>query len=402
MALPADVPVGALLAGVVEGCEEQKAPSPQEAARWRLEGAGGPLEPRASLFQAGVREGAVLRLRRFESAPAGEPAARPAAGATLPEPMPLSGRLRAAVQALMSARPLEEAGPGESAAQRLSLPRSAGAVERVQSAWTASDHRRRLDEAIRTPRLNRCATIAVVSPKGGVGKTTTSIMLGTLLAMVRSERVVAIDTNPDHGTLGRSLAPEHPIFVDDILEVIDQPALTVTMLDRCLARSAHGMLVLPAPNEPQRMDALDGAAYDKVIRRLQEMASILVLDCGAGMQDPVTRAAMAAADQLVLVTDADPATAGLVADVARRLPPGTPYVLVVNKLPRRGARLDLQRLAGELGGAAPIVAVEADSDAAGALVVGDFTWEGSPPAWQVAIRELAAHLAGGWSALEPD
>ena len=247
---------------------------------------------------------------------------------------------------------------------------------------------------IAAPRLSHCVTIAVASPKGGVGKTTTSIMLGTLLAMVRSDRVVAVDTNPDHGTLGRSLAPEHEIFVDDLLSVVDQPALTVTMLDRFLARAPHGMLVLPAPTEPERMDQLDGEAYARVIHRLQEMVNILVLDCGAGMRDPVTRTALESADQVVLVSDADPATASLVADVARRLPAEASYAMVVNKLPRHGSRLNLEHLSDR-----GLVQIEADGEAAARVSLGDFTWEDSPSEWRLAVRQLAAFLAADWEAL---
>jgi len=47
-------------------------------------------------------------------------------------------------------------------------------------------------------------TIAVVSPKGGLGKTSTTALLGSLLARVRHERMVAVDTNPDYGSLGRA------------------------------------------------------------------------------------------------------------------------------------------------------------------------------------------------------
>src|SRR5438067_2547088 len=78
----------------------------------------------------------------------------------------------------------------------------------------------RLADVIAAPRLARCVTIAVVSPKGGVGKPTTAALLGSLFAMIRSDRVVAVDSNPDHGTLGRSLTAEHAVFVDDLLEVI--------------------------------------------------------------------------------------------------------------------------------------------------------------------------------------
>ena len=57
--------------------------------------------------------------------------------------------------------------------------------------------RRRIDllSRIRTPNP-RCQRIAVVSLKGGVGKTTTVGVLGGTLAAMRADRVVAVDANP--------------------------------------------------------------------------------------------------------------------------------------------------------------------------------------------------------------
>ena len=43
--------------------------------------------------------------------------------------------------------------------------------------------------------------IAVLSLKGGVGKTTTTSGLGATLASVHGDRVIAVDANPDLGTL---------------------------------------------------------------------------------------------------------------------------------------------------------------------------------------------------------
>lgn len=429
MAVPADIPLGSVMASIVEGLEGAVAGSAAELERWHLASPGGQiLNPRASLMEAGVGEGAVLQLRRHqfqEQAPveAPPPPAPPALAlapppvldetppeplggpghAALPEPIPFGRRLRAVAGALVSAEPYrgqeEPAEETPASARRLSVRTPASPIGRAQAAWAASDYQRRLDSVIAAPRLNQCVTIAVVSPKGGVGKTTTSIMLGTLLAMVRSDRVVALDTNPDHGTLGRSLAPDHSVFVDDLLGVVDQPALTVSMLDRFLARAPHGMLVLPAPTEPERMDLLDGEAYQRVIQRLQEMVNILVLDCGAGMRDSVTRTALAHADQVVLVSDADPATASLVADVARRMPESASYALVINKLPRHGSRLNLEHLSEDVPGAGAVIKIGADGAAAARLSVGEFTWENSPIEWQVAVRELAAHLAADWESL---
>jgi len=67
-----------------------------------------------------------------------------------------------------------------------------------------------------------------------VGKTTTTTLLGSLFALLRRDRVVAIDTNPDFGSLGRQLAPEHTVFVDDLYEVLEEPELTATALDNHL------------------------------------------------------------------------------------------------------------------------------------------------------------------------
>jgi len=49
--------------------------------------------------------------------------------------------------------------------------------------------------------MTRPNTVAVISPKGGVGKTTISFVLGNLLASELRMRVVALDANPDFGTL---------------------------------------------------------------------------------------------------------------------------------------------------------------------------------------------------------
>ena len=90
-------------------------------------------------------------------------------------------------------------------------------IAQAREAWRNTDYQHQLDELILAPRLRRCATIAVISPKGGVGKTTTAALLGSLLAFLRRDRVVAVETNPDWGSLGRRLAPDHPVFIDDLL-----------------------------------------------------------------------------------------------------------------------------------------------------------------------------------------
>src|SRR5690606_37885399 len=59
--------------------------------------------------------------------------------------------------------------------------------------------------------------VVVMSIKGGVGKTTTAAMLGRTLAEWRGDRVVALDTNPDMGTLGDRLVGATDVTVRGLL-----------------------------------------------------------------------------------------------------------------------------------------------------------------------------------------
>lgn len=395
-----------------------------------------PLPGTSSLSECGVVDGTLLKLQSVqrEEAPAPDPAVvayedfereeneaelQRRAGfplrrtrLALPDAPTLGERVSACASAFFSKEPPESAFKPQLSAddahdpapvarpQDLAVQRPPSRRNRARAAWRATSYMRRLDDIIIAPRLRRCATIAVVSPKGGVGKTTTTALLGSLLARVRHERIVAVDTNPDYGSLGRALTPDHRVFVDDLVDVLDHPGLTVTELDRKLGRAFDGLLVLPAPTDPSRMAKLDKAAYGKVFERLKTIVGGLVLDCGTGLQEPAAQAAIEAADQIVLITDAEPSTASLVAEAAQLLKrAGPPMFLVVNKLPRKGARLDLEMLSRAVPDARALVPVSAEPTHASALAAGEWSWDGAPDAWQVSLRELAAVMVADWPGL---
>ena len=290
------------------------------------------------------------------------------------------------------------AGSPRSVALTLAQPPSR--PDRVRRRWRALDHLGQLDALIAAPRLARCATVALVSPKGGVGKTTVTALLGTLLSLLRRDPVVAVDTNPDFGSLGRVLTPDQDWYVDDLLGLIDDATLSLTSLDARLGRAVHGLLVVPAPTDPTRMTALDEDSYRRVITRLKDFFSLILLDCGTGLQDHAARAAIAAADQVVLITDGEPATASLVAQAAELLDPlRRPLTIVVNRMPRRGWRLDLEQLARYVPAARGVVVVPDEPRAAAGLSSGGFDWRDAPQSWQVALRSLAVVRSSDWSRL---
>lgn len=396
---------------------------PADAAgveRWALGPlAGEPLSPTATLAEIGVLDGSILRL---------EPAARwEASGAPLPLTVaPLDDGLRPQerTQAQLPARhgvvgrlgvalgqltargtpagelDAPEFEPGRPVPPALLTSAGRGPLERLRTGWRDSDYQSQLDAAIRQPRLRRCVTIAVMSPKGGVGKTTLTVLLGGLFAHLRRDRIVAVDSNPDFGSLGRCLTPGHDIFVDDLLEVIDSPELTATALDTHLGRAIHGLMVLPAPTDPDRMALLDQEAYTRVLRKLQDLVGMVILDCGTGLHDPASRAALHVADQVVLVTDADPATASLVAEAAALIKrEGVPIWMVVNKMPAVRARLKVASLEDYVPFVRGLVVLSTENRSAQRVAAGTFDWRDAPDSWKLSVRELTAVLAAAWPVL---
>ncbi|HEU4488382.1 MAG TPA: EsaB/YukD family protein [Actinomycetota bacterium] len=440
--LPSDAPLNKLLPDLVELVGPAPADRTNgEPTMWSLAPASGlPLPPASSLRSSGILEGATLYLspwRQKDPKPSPVPDAHKLSPpqrtrAVLPERMSFVRRLgatfRAAIELPAPEQPsplydfthaepngyeakepaLPVAGPTPASLTKLRTP---PASQRARRKWRATNYLERLDEAIATPRLKRCVTIAVVSPKGGVGKTTTTALLGTLLALLRRDRVVAIDTNPDYGSLGRVLAPGQTICVDDVLQQfgsaeagsldpIGNSRLSLTELDAQLGRAPHGLMVLPAPSDPSRMQKLDYDSYVEIIKRLKDFVGVVVLDCGTGLQDAAARAAMTTCDQLVLVTDAEPAAASLVAEAAVLLGKARkPITLVVNKMPQSGSSLDLERFCRFVPHAQGMCVLPNEPVAAARLATAEFSWRDAPDSLQRACRELAVALIADWPRL---
>ena len=238
--------------------------------------------------------------------------------AVLPPRLTTVQRLERALLAIVAPAPPRASTPAlhtsaSAPPDAFTLTARSSPAHRLREAWQRSQYGHQLDERILAPRLRRCVTIAVVSPKGGVGKTFITALLGSLLAYLRRDRVVAVDANPDFGSLGRRLVPDHPVFIDDLLAgPLPTESLSVTSLDAQLGRGPDGLMVAPAPTDPTRAKRSTRPPTAPCSNASREFAGTLVLDCGTGLDAPPARAALGCADQLVLVTDDQPDTASLV------------------------------------------------------------------------------------------
>jgi putative peptide zinc metalloprotease protein len=175
--------------------------------------------------------------------------------------------------------------------QRLLNPRARSRVEE-------EERHRQLIALCRT-QVRGCRRIAVISRKGGIGKTTTALMLGHQFANLRDDRVLALDANPDAGSLGDRVPSETRGTVTDILHDADRLD-DYADLRRLTSRAQSGLEVVASDNDPRITEALGEEDYRRVLNVLADHYSVLVCDTGTGVLDSATRGLLNQADQIVL------------------------------------------------------------------------------------------------------
>jgi MinD-like ATPase involved in chromosome partitioning or flagellar assembly len=141
--------------------------------------------------------------------------------------------------------------------------------------------------------------IAVSSIKGGVGKTTVSACLGLVLAENRGDRVIALDANPDAGTLADRLTGEASVTVRSLLDNIEA---THSLTDVARYTSLAGRLqVLASEQDPAMSEAFDRDEYERVCAVLTRFYNIVITDSGTGLVHSAMEGTLALADSLVVV-----------------------------------------------------------------------------------------------------
>ena len=174
-----------------------------------------------------------------------------------------------------------------------------GLIRAPQSA--AELRRRELTARARTPVSTGHHRVAVMSLKGGVGKTTTTVGLGATLASVRGDRVIAVDANPDRGTLSDKLRLETSATVRDLLNERDQIQRYADV--RGFTTQAPSRLeILASDRDPTVSVAFCEEDYYDVAQVLEHYYSISLADCGTGLLHSAMAGVLRLADQIVLVS----------------------------------------------------------------------------------------------------
>ncbi|MCO6007431.1 AAA family ATPase [Actinoallomurus purpureus] len=161
--------------------------------------------------------------------------------------------------------------------------------------------RRELLARARTPVAGGHHRVAVMSLKGGVGKTTTTVGLGATLASLRGDRVIAVDANPDRGTLSDKVRLETATTVRDLLNEHEQIQRYADV--RAYTSQASSRLeVLASDRDPAVSEAFSEQDYRTVSHVLEHFYSICLTDCGTGLLHSAMAGVLGLANQLVLVS----------------------------------------------------------------------------------------------------
>ena len=143
--------------------------------------------------------------------------------------------------------------------------------------------------------------IPVLTRKGGVGKTTISTLLGMAMAQVREDRVIAIDANPDRGTLAERVSKSTRFTVRDVVNraaAIDGFSEFSNMVSRDETR----LDVLASDADPMLSEAFDEGDYNVVADMAARYYSIVITDCGTGIVHSVMRPTLQRANALVIIS----------------------------------------------------------------------------------------------------
>jgi len=136
---------------------------------------------------------------------------------------------------------------------------------------------------------------AILSGKGGVGKTTSTINLGTCLNHL-GEDVIIIDANLTTPNVGIHLgAPIVPVTLNHVLNGRAE-------LEDAIYEHESGTKIMPASLSLKETEKIYYKKLPDVTRRLKKITNHVLIDSAAGLGEEA-RSAMHAADEVIIITN---------------------------------------------------------------------------------------------------
>ncbi|MEV6300940.1 AAA family ATPase [Actinoplanes sp. NPDC051861] len=240
-----------------------------------------------------------------------------AAGTTAYPPAPAAPAYPPAPAAPVAPRtPAAPASPAAPAYPPAAAPRTPAAQPspsttgaRIEWRQTRSDDGMDRAVAVMRRKLGKPRVLAFANPKGGVHKTTATVLAAATIGSVRGRGVLAWDDNELRGTLGlRAGSARHARTIKHLLadlmriENLHGDAL-LQELDAYLRHASDGSYdVLAGEENPRFAQRLDQGTVRRVMDLLRRTHDVICVDTGNNVESVNWQTVMRMADQLVITT----------------------------------------------------------------------------------------------------
>ncbi|UJP10736.1 MinD/ParA family protein [Microbacterium sp. KUDC0406] len=240
--------------------------------------------------------------------------------------------------------------------------------------------------------------VPVLSRKGGVGKTTVTALLGMALADARDDRVIAVDANPDRGTLADRIVGESSRSVRDLVRAKDE-VQGFHDVSALVARDSTRLDVLASDSDPRVAEAFSDSDYRDVASVAAHYYSLVLTDTGTGIVHDVMGATLDLADQIVIVSGLSVDEARLASETLTWLETNgyadkaRDAIVVLNQSTSGAPLVRLNELQAHFSTrVGHVIRIPYDPQIAGG---GAIVWSSLAPETRLAARELAAQLVEG-------
>jgi len=186
-------------------------------------------------------------------------------------------------------------------------PATTGA--RIEWRQTRPDDEMQSAVSVLRRKLGKPRVLAFANPKGGVHKTTATVLAAATIGSVRGRGVLAWDDNELRGTLGlRAGSARHARTIKHLLaDLIQIEALhgdgLLSELDGYLRHASDGSYdVLAGEENPRFAQRLDQGTVRRVMDLLRRTHDVICVDTGNNVESVNWQTVMRQADQLVITT----------------------------------------------------------------------------------------------------
>ena len=136
---------------------------------------------------------------------------------------------------------------------------------------------------------------AIISGKGGVGKTTSTVNLGTCLNHL-GEDVIIVDANLTTPNVGIHLgAPIVPITLNHALN-------NQAKFEDAIYEHETGTKIMPASLSLRETEKINYKKFPELINKIKKLTNIVLIDCAAGLGEEA-RTAIDSCDEVIIITN---------------------------------------------------------------------------------------------------